>query len=567
MKIDIQITSQLIVPMPFGAEFRGAAGTEAEFAGVVRDAEDGKTISALDYEAYSPMAENQIHRILESLSERFPCLAARVIHRIGSIPVGETAIYVCIASKHRGEAFAMLAEFMNRLKQDVPIWKRGARNADVRHDAITTVKANEPGRRPALRSLDEALTDISARVHPLPGVRAPLTESLGRVLCEAVLADEDLPPADKSTRDGYAILADDRSEVFHIVDAIHAADWKPRQMKAGEAVRIATGGSLPADGLRVVMQEHVERDGDRIKVVRREPSLNIRKRGEEMRAGQPVLGAGTVLNAGALAMLATVGCVEPLVSPKLRVAHFTTGDEIVSPDKKPAAGQIRDSNSILVRALLQSFPCDLTQMHLQEDFEQARKQISAFSIQPSAFDVILISGGASVGDKDFTRPLLEWLGFEIVFNRVNLRPGAPLIFGVADKKEERLAGASPSPKASAWQAPDQSRVAFGLPGNPLSHFVCYQVFVVAALRRLIGAGLRGFSRGRLASKLEDVANPRETLWPAQSEEADGGWSLTPLPWSSSGDVTSLVKADALIRVPANAGSIAAGGAVEFLPAR
>jgi len=545
MKIEIQITSQTIVPMPFREEFRGSAGAIAEFAGVVRAAENGQTIDALEYEAYSPMAEGQMRRILESLAERFPCLAARIIHRIGTIPVGETAIYVCIASKHRGEAFSMLAEFMNRLKQDVPIWKVLAHGRGVEQAPSTCCQPVKTAGRSDVRSLDEALGEISSRCQPLPGVRAPLAESSGRILLETVLAAEDLPAADKSTRDGYAILENDPSEALRIVDTIHAADWKPRQLKTGEAVRIATGGSLPCDAARVVMQEHVERDGDRIRIVRREGPSNIRKRGEEMRSGQPVLSAGTMLNAGAMAMLATVGCVQPLVSQKLRVAHFTTGDEIVSPDKKPAPGQIRDSNSILIRGLLQAFPCELVQAHLPENFEQAKQEISAFRFPLSAFDLVLVSGGASVGEKDFTRPLLEWLGFEIVFNRVNIRPGAPVIFGLAN---------------------DGRRVAFGLPGNPLSHFVCYEIFVAAAVRRLVGADAVGFRRGRLVSGLEEASNPRETLWPGRRELAGDGWSLTPLPWSSSGDVTSLVRANALIRVPAGSDAMVAGAEVEFISA-
>jgi molybdopterin molybdotransferase len=146
---------------------------------------------------------------------------------------------------------------------------------------------------------------------------------------------------------------------FQIVDTLHAADWKPRQLKPGEAVRVATGAALPCGGLRVVMQENVERNGDRIRIVRRETATNIRLRGEDVKAGQPLLQAGSKLNAGALAMLATAGRVNPLVSPRLRVLHFTTGDEIVPPDQNPKPGQIRDSNSILIRGLLANFSCDL----------------------------------------------------------------------------------------------------------------------------------------------------------------------------------------------------------------
>ncbi len=452
-----------------------------------------------------------------------------MIHRIGVIPVGETAIYVGVASPHRGEAIALLAEFMDRLKQDVPIWKRRAL-ADFASGGtglrpVVSAVAPETGigghRRPdapficsqspttkfgatpnftgatpvppqtrhqsATLSLDEALAEIQTRCQPLPAVRVPLAEAFGRVLRETVCAPEDMPSFDRSTRDGYAILRDDPSETFRVVDTLHAADWKPRQLKTGEAVRVATGAAMPCENLRVVMQENVERTGDQIRIVRRESSRNVSVRGEDLRAGEALLQAGAKLDAGALALLATAGKANPLVSPRLRVCHFTTGDEIIPPDQTPKPGQIRDSNSFLIRGLLQKFPCDLAQHHLPENFEQAKSEIlesgdesppsstrhvassqnadmsthSTFQIADA--DVILISGGASVGEKDFTRPLLEWLGFEIVFTQVNVRPGRPLIFGT-----------------------NGNRIAFGLPGNPLSHFVCFHLFVATALAKLVG---------------------------------------------------------------------------------
>ncbi len=544
MEIEIQITDQPIAAGDHRPEkFSGEAGAVAEFSGIVRNLENGQEITALEYEAYLPMAENELRRILAELADKHPCRAAKVVHRIGVIPIGETAIYVAIVAKHRGEAFALLAEFMNRLKQDVPIWK--TRSLPASDDATNTKVSPKNPATPhgiAGKSLAEAVAEISTRCQPLPGVRAGLTEATGRVLHEEICADEDFPSSDCSTRDGYAILADDTSELFTVVDTLHAADWKPRQLKTGEAVRVATGASLPCENLRVIMQENVERNGGQIKIVRREPALNLRKRGEEMRAGEVVLPAGTVLRAGALALLATVGCTQPLVSPRLRMVHFTTGDEIIPPDQKPQPGQIRDSNSILIRTALERFHCDVTQQHLPEDFERAKSEITAFRFPLSAFDLVLVSGGASVGDKDFTRPLLEWLGFGIVFNRVNIRPGAPLIFGA-----------------------DGQRIAFGLPGNPLSHFVCFHLFVATALAQLSGAELPAFSTGTLAANLEDGPNPRETLWPAQCESVNGKMLLTPLRWSSSGDVTALAKTNALIRVAPRQGSLAAGTTVEFLP--
>src|SRR5208283_2225907 len=335
----------------------------------------------------------------------------KVIHRVGVIPAGETAIYVGVASPHRGEAIELLAEFMDRLKQDVPVWKRRALPTNIVGDDVRslTLSAKKPETPHVVsyKSLDEARAAIRSRCPPLPAVRAPLAEALGRVLRETVCAPEDLPPVDRSMRDGYAIRADDASKTFSVVDTIHAADWKPRQLKSGETVRVATGAALPCGGLRVVMQEHVERDGDKLRITKHESTLNIRKRGEDVKAGSPLVTSGARLDAGRLALLASAGCAQPLVSPRLHVVHFTTGDEIIPPDQTPKPGQIRDSNSILIRGLLQEFPCELTQSHLPEDFETAKQLISTINHQLSTINLLLVSGGASVGEKDFTRPLLE----------------------------------------------------------------------------------------------------------------------------------------------------------------
>ena len=427
---------------------------------------------------------------------------------------------------------------MDRLKKDVPIWKRRA--LPLRMPAGT-----EPGstsRPPAqILSMTEARARIEALVTPRPAVEATIEQAAGRILRETVFAGEDQPAHDRSTRDGYAILRNDPSTTYQVVDTLHAADWRPRQLKNGEAVRVATGASLPCDHLQVIMQEDVERHGDQIKIGARGEEDNLRKRGEEMRSGDPVLMMGTRLNAGALALLATVGCVRPRVNPRLKVVHLMTGDEVVPPGQALLPGQIRDSNSTLIRSWANPLPADLWQQRLPEDFERAKVSVTTHLPQIENSDLLLVSGGASVGDKDFTRALLEFLGFEIVFHRVNLRPGAPLIFGVAG-----------------------GRVAFGLPGNPLSHFAAWHAFVSVALARMTGAKPPPFVQGQLATPLADADCPRETLWPASCQVASGKLELTPLRWQSAGDVSALAAANALIRVPANTSGLPAGAIVEYL---
>jgi len=543
MEIEIHLTKSPI-PARMTTSALGQAGAWLEFSGMVRDEENGQPISALEYEAYEEMAVREIRRLLESLAIKYPCLAARVIHRFGVVPIGETAIYVCVAARHRQEAIALLAEFMDRLKQDVPVWKRRALpieppgSAEKKSYAFRTTTQGH-GANPSV-SLDEAMDKIRSVCQALPNIRVPLFAALGQTLRETVCATGDLPSHDLSTRDGYAILVSDSTKTFRIVDTIYAADWKPRSLQIGEAVRVATGATLPCPKLRVVMQEDVERTGEFITVLKEDLAGNIRHCGEEMKTGQTILEAGLRLDAGKLALLAAAGCTHPLVTPRLNVTHFTTGDEIIPPDQTPKPGQVRDSNSILVRGLLQPFVNDLEQIHLPENFEAAWARLDLSRIEET--DLLLISGGSSVGDLDFTLPLLERLGYEIVFAKVNIRPGKPLIFGV-----------------------NGARVAFGLPGNPLAHFVCLNFAVAAAIARLQGGAPPTFLRGPLATSLADDPCPRETLWPARVQRTTESTQLQPLPWASSGDVSSMASANALLRVPPNTTALDAGAEVEYLP--
>jgi molybdopterin molybdotransferase len=368
----------------------------------------------------------------------------------------------------------------------------------------------------------------------------PLEHAFGRTLRETVRASVDLPPFDRSAVDGYAILSKDVSPSFRVVDSLRAGDWRPRQLQPGEAVRVATGAALPCEGVRVVMQEDTAPVSDQIQIARQRKGDYVRRRGEDIRKGQPVVVAGTRLDAGALAILASLGHAMPVVSPCLRVQHFTTGDELVAPTESPGPGQIRDSNSILLSALLSAHPCQLQQEHLPEDLEAAWSKLDAESL--STVDLLLVSGGASVGERDFTRALLERLGYEIVFHQLKSRPGKPCIFAVKG-----------------------ARVAFGLPGNPLAHFVCFHLCVTTALAVMSGAALPAFVQGQLAESIHDEASPRETFWPARLTLKSGQVMLSPLRWQSSGDITCLIRANALLRFPANTAVLERDARVDFLP--
>lgn len=388
-------------------------------------------------------------------------------------------------------------------------------------------------------SAGDVLALVNELCLPLDAERVLLTEAAGRVLREPVCAQEDQPPFDRSSVDGFAVRQKDRASTFRIMDEIRAGDWMPRALRPGEAVRIGTGGALPGEDLRVVMKEDAQVEADNLTVLRHDDERNIRFRGEDARAGQVLVEPGAILSPGALALLASVGCARPLVTRLPRVRHVATGNEIVPPDQMPERGQIRDSNSTLVRAFLGQWGVIPEQQRVAEDAERIQ---SAIGNPQSDVDLLLISGGASVGEHDFTRRLLEESGFTIHISKTTARPGKPLI--VAQRS---------------------GTLAFGLPGNPLAHFVCLNLYVRAAMEGFVGQAARtAFATGVLTADLVTGGNLRETFWPARWMLQDGFATLTPLRWSSSGDVTSLAAANALIRVTAGAEQFQRGSRVEFV---
>jgi molybdopterin molybdotransferase len=356
-----------------------------------------------------------------------------------------------------------------------------------------------------------------------------LAEAVGGVLREEVRAPEDQPAFDRSAVDGFVLRAEDVAEEFRVVGEIRAGDGARREFGVGEALRIATGAAVPDGGEVVMLEDAVETEG----VVRfsKRGRDHVRRRGEDARAGDVIVASGSKLGAGAIALLASAGWVRPRVTRALDVLHVATGNEIVPAENRPGGGQVRDSNSPLVAAWGRERGLRLRQNRVGEEAEVLRRAIEGHR------DLLLVSGGASVGGHDCTEEVLDAAGFEILVTKVAVRPGKPLI--VARRGEE-------------W--------AFGLPGNPLSHFVCLHVFVGAALAAMRGGPVEPqLWGGRVSSAIK--GNPRETWWPAV-EEREG---LRPLRWASSGDLTALAGADVLVRVPAS--GLAVGAEAGFIRVR
>ena len=378
-------------------------------------------------------------------------------------------------------------------------------------------------------SVSDLWIQLDALSSPLPGTRVDLASAQGLVLREPVRAPEDQPPFDRSAIDGYLVNAAQPAGLVTLTGTVLPGSPSPAAApRLGEAVRILTGSALPEADVALVMQEDTARETDGHLRLLQPPSTQlIRRRGSQARAGDILLAPGQVLHAGALALLASLGVTRPLVARRPRVAHLVTGGELVAPDASPSSGQIRDSNSTLIAALLHEAGAELCWHQRVGNDSRASTYAALTAALASDADVILISGGASVGDHDHTGALLTDSGFILHCDKVASRPGKPFI-----------------------AASREGRLAFGLPGNPLSHFVCFHLFVRRVLARLAGAEPLGLFTAELdpASAHLLRPDPRETWWPARWTRSADTRKVVPLPWRDSSDLTVLAVAELLVRV-------------------
>ncbi|MEO8350305.1 MAG: molybdopterin molybdotransferase MoeA [Chthoniobacteraceae bacterium] len=390
-------------------------------------------------------------------------------------------------------------------------------------------------------SLAEARALIAAHLRPLAAESQPLEALRGRVVNREIISPEDMPAFDRSAMDGYAVGLDDISDRFRVVGEIPAGAESSVVLKTGECARIFTGAALPAGASQVIMQEQAQRDSEWMIPTRRDRRPNIRWRGEDAKAGSVVIPAGCLVGAGELALMAQMGVVAAEVVQSPRIAHFATGHELVDPSVTAGPGQIRDSNSTLIRALCAEMNLALaTQERCIDDAEQLVRRIDAAN--EKGFDLLLISGGASVGDHDHGARVLERLGFAPHFRRLSLKPGKPLIFATRGEQ-----------------------AAFVIPGNPVSHFVCFHVAIRGALERM-GGREPGWPliTAQIDCEIESSSDPRELYWPASATAREGRLGVAPIAWKSSGDSTSLVGVNALIQRLPGSPSIVRGERVSCL---
>ena len=390
-------------------------------------------------------------------------------------------------------------------------------------------------------STSQAWQTILAHSRQLEPAFVPLAAALDRQLRTDARADADSPPFDASAMDGYATRHAQVGQALRVIGEAQAGRPFVGTIGPAECVRIFTGAPVPASAECVIKQEDVTREGDIIRIIRHEEQNFIRRRGENRRIGDIIVPAGTFLSPPDLAALASAGITQPAVTRPPRCVHLVTGNELVAPEQTPADAQIRDSNSTLIAALLQRAGSELIgHAHARDDLAAAQKTIA--TLPP--YDVLLISGGASVGDYDIARPLLQSLGYTLHFQAINLRPGKPLVF-----------------------ASRGAQLAFAIPGNPVSHWVVFHLFIAPLLQHLqTGAGAEPARlTGRLAAgSTLPPPDARQTFWPCRAKIIAGTYELSPLPLASSGDSSGLAGANALLSVPQPTGKLGSELTVEFI---
>jgi len=397
-------------------------------------------------------------------------------------------------------------------------------------------------------SYEQALSVVReklAQSRPQPaGEVVPLDEARGRILAEAVTADRDYPPFHRSTRDGFALRSGDLSALpagLRSLGEIRAGEYFSGKVGPGQCVSIMTGAPLPDGADAVVMVEHTRASGDLVEILRAVASWeNVVRRGSETPAGATVLPRGRRLGAGELGLLATVGRARVSVFRQPIVAILPTGDEIVPVDRRPEWFQIRNSNAITLTAQVVAAGGCPRRLEIAPDRPEALRALVEEGLRA---DLLLLSGGVSMGKYDYVEKVLAELGAEFYFTSVAIRPGKPLVFGRAREK-----------------------FFFGLPGNPVSTYVTFEVFVRPALALLGGAPFEPpvFLRARLARPLQHRLGLRAFM-PARVELRQGDPVVELVAWQGSGDLVGVAAANCFLVLPPEQTDLAAGDWVEVLP--
>jgi molybdopterin molybdotransferase len=392
-------------------------------------------------------------------------------------------------------------------------------------------------------TIEQALDLVLANLPACRAERVPFERALGCVLAEDVAAPHDFPPFDRSAMDGYALRAEDVRAApvrLELVGEIRAGGGPPGRVLPGQAKAIMTGAPMPEGADAVVTLEQARPSPDRRQVLIAQAvgrGENVRPKGSDALRGATVLEAGRYVGPAEIAVMAVFGRAEAAVWRRPRVAVLCTGDELVEAAQEPAAGQIRNSNAFALRAQLRCLGIEGDYLGIARD---DKGEIRTFLQEGLQRDVVIVTGGVSVGEYDLVEDALRDMGLEIVFNKVAVRPGKPTVF-----------------------ARGGDRLVFALPGNPVSSFVTFELLVRPALGRMCGLHAPELPRvrGALARDVRQAPG-RTSFLPARASRRGAGWRIEPLEWRGSGDIIGFARGNAALIFPRELDFLPAGGEVE-----
>jgi molybdopterin molybdotransferase len=412
-------------------------------------------------------------------------------------------------------------------------------------DAISCVSGYDPDALPVAKANEV----IRSFVKPVSGVeKLPVRAALGRVLAKDIVSPIDVPSHDNSAMDGYAVRGADLSASAPVTLTEIGAALAGRTFRGavgpGQCVRVMTGAVMPQGTDTVIIQEVAKIDGTRITIpASQETGQNRRLAGEDLKKGRPALEAGRLLRPADLGLVASLGIGEVKVRRKLKVAFFSTGDELVSVGRKLKAGEVYDSNRYTLWGMLQRLGCEVSDLGVVRD--EPKKLEAAFRKAAASADAVVTSGGVSVGEADFTKQMMAKLG-EVAFWKIAMRPGRPMAFG-------RI------------RARGRSAYLFGLPGNPVAVMVTFYHFVRGALLYMAGRSDTGLPLLRAKSETAMRKKPGRTEYQRGILELKNGeWTVRLTGAQGSGILRSMSEANCFVVLGHEQGSVSAGDYVEVM---
>ncbi|MFQ5736785.1 MAG: gephyrin-like molybdotransferase Glp [Thermodesulfobacteriota bacterium] len=398
-------------------------------------------------------------------------------------------------------------------------------------------------------TVENAIETILDEIRPLGLESTDILSALGRVLGQDVRAARPNPPWDNSAMDGYALIASDTkgaSEAnpvaLQVIYDLPAGSVPGEAVKSGQAVRIMTGAPVPDGATAVIMVERTKQGPGATALILAEAREgdNIRRQGEDFRAGDVVIKAGSLVRPAEVSMLATTGSAFAVVHKRPRVAVLSTGDELAEIDEEPAKGKISNSNGWALSALVAAAGAEPVQLGIARDTRESLREKLTEAMKT---DCIISSGGVSVGDYDFVKGVLKDMGSTMKFWKVAMKPGKPLAFGIIG-----------------------GRPAFGLPGNPISSMVAFEQFVRPALLKMSGRkDIFGATLGARLTKDVRIKPGRMNFVRAELDISGAEFTVTPLDGQGSGMISTLVRSNSFIVVPQGSVGFKAGDTVKVQP--